>query len=222
MHVLQLTESQLTTLATVLNKLPEREYHHAALFSVHLVVEAQWKRARRPAKRARVSGAEPPSRLLSVSDSFISVLKDMVQANSWWDTVDTLSKTIGYLVQVYPHLADEMEAWSKDEDFWVRRVSLLHQVRRGSPAATHQLRTHGHPNTPQLAYKDETDTDALFRRCAAMATEEEFFIRKAIGWALRTYSRVDADAVARFVADHPELSPLSKREALRLNLHKKR
>lgn len=137
MHVLQLTESQLTTLATVLNKLPEREYHHAALFSVHLVVEAQWKRARRPAKRARVSGAAPPSRILSVSDSFISVLKDMVRANSWWDTVDTLSKTIGYLVQVYPHLADEMEAWSKDEDFWVRRVSLLHQVRRGSPAATH-------------------------------------------------------------------------------------
>jgi 3-methyladenine DNA glycosylase AlkD len=66
----------------------------------------------------------------------------------------------------------------------------------------------------QIGAKERTDTDRLFRFCAERAFESEFFIRKAIGWALRQHARVDAESVARFVTEHrPDLSSLSYREA---------
>lgn len=198
--LLQLTAAQLEAVLMALLHEPKREMHYAATHTAQLVVEHQWKRERKKRRAAAkrqhsrraptTSGADPP---VDVSASFLRVLKQMVQTCSWWDTVDSLAKTVGYLVQLYPELEADMEAWSKDEDFWVRRVSLLHQ----------------------LAYKEDTDTEALFRRCAAMAHEEEFFIRKAIGWALRQHSRTDPTAVREFVEAHPELSALSKREALK-------
>ncbi|HEY5475321.1 MAG TPA: DNA alkylation repair protein, partial [Tepidiformaceae bacterium] len=67
----------------------------------------------------------------------------------------------------------------------------------------------------QLRYKEATDTDRLFRYCELRAGDRKFFVRKAIGWALREYSKTDADAVRQFVARHAsKLSPLSQREAL--------
>jgi 3-methyladenine DNA glycosylase AlkD len=68
----------------------------------------------------------------------------------------------------------------------------------------------------QLGWKADTDTDVLFEACLVRAADTEFFIRKAIGWALRSYSYVDPAAAERFVAEHDgELSGLSKREALK-------
>lgn len=124
----------------------------------------------------------------------LSDVRALIVTKSWWDTVDALaSHVVGSLVQRNPDLAAEMDRWVRDTDIWVVRTALLHQLR----------------------FKRQTDVPRLFRYCAQQAGHSDFFIRKAIGWALREYSKTDGDAVRRFVAAHEhELSPLSKREAL--------
>jgi 3-methyladenine DNA glycosylase AlkD len=125
---------------------------------------------------------------------FLAPIRTLVTTKSWWDTVDSLAKNgAGGLVLRYPELAGTMDRWVESENMWLRRTAILHQ----------------------LGFKERTGADRLFRYCELRAHEQEFFIRKAIGWALREYSKVDADAVRRFVADHDAaLSGLSKREAL--------
>ncbi|OQS10400.1 hypothetical protein B0T37_00720 [Chromobacterium violaceum] len=112
---------------------------------------------------------------------------------SWWDTVDGLAAwVIGAQVRARRELQADMDRLAGDGDFWLRRVAILHQ----------------------LYWKRETDVARLFRYCAANAADTEFFIRKAIGWALREYAYTDAEAVRGFVAS-AALSPLSRREALK-------
>jgi 3-methyladenine DNA glycosylase AlkD len=120
-------------------------------------------------------------------------LRRWVTTGSWWDTVDTLAHAVGDLVATHPTLSPQMDRWVEDPDPWVARVAILHQ----------------------LGWKERTDPVRLFAACAARADDTEFFIRKAIGWALRDYARTDPDGVRRFVAAHPELSGLSRREALK-------
>jgi 3-methyladenine DNA glycosylase AlkD len=148
---------------------PEREYHHAAAYILHRCEK----------------------RLTPVS---LPLLRELILEKSWWDSVDALAtRCVGPLVARYPKLRGEMDAWSTDENMWIRRTAIIHQ----------------------LGCKDRTDVERLFEYCAANAHDREFFIRKAIGWALRQYARTDARAVIRFVEGHPELSNLSKREALK-------
>jgi 3-methyladenine DNA glycosylase AlkD len=130
----------------------------------------------------------------SLSAASLGALRELLESNSWWDTVDTLStRVIGPIVLRHPRLQYEMDEWSRDANFWVRRCAIIHQ----------------------LSFKESTDVERLFAYCAANAQDSEFFIRKAIGWALRQYARTDARAVIAFVNDHPELSTLSRREALK-------
>ena len=85
-----------------------------------------------------------------------------------------------------------MDAWSADDDMWLIRTAILHQ----------------------LHYGDQTDTTRLFDYCTRQAGHPDFFVRKAIGWALRQYARTDPDAVRAYVGAHRDrLSPLSIREA---------
>jgi 3-methyladenine DNA glycosylase AlkD len=67
----------------------------------------------------------------------------------------------------------------------------------------------------QLTLGGRTDEKLLFKFCEIQATETEFFIAKAVGWSLRSYSYVDPSAVKKFVNEHPELTPLAKREGLK-------
>jgi len=122
----------------------------------------------------------------------LGFLLDLAQRKSWWDTVDNLVKVVGSLVQREPALAARMDELIVHEDFWLRRIALLHQ----------------------LGWKEKTDKDRLFRYCLQQSGENEFFIRKAIGWALRDYAHFAPDVVQRFL-DHngAVLSPLSRREA---------
>ncbi|MFZ4517814.1 MAG: DNA alkylation repair protein [Microthrixaceae bacterium] len=120
-------------------------------------------------------------------------LRRWVTTDSWWDTVDSLAVSTGNLVRAHPGLAREMDRWIDDDDLWVARVALLHQ----------------------LGWKDAVDQERLFRYCEQRAADTEFFIRKAIGWALRDHARTDPGAVRRFVDAHPGLSGLSRREALK-------
>jgi 3-methyladenine DNA glycosylase AlkD len=118
---------------------------------------------------------------------------EFIVTKSWWDTIDVLAaRVVGPMVQAHPELADVMDRWIDDPNLWRRRTALLHQ----------------------LGYKDETDAERLFAYCVARSEEREFFIAKAIGWALREYAKTDPDAVWSFVDEHTgQLAPLSAREA---------
>ncbi|MCQ4208229.1 DNA alkylation repair protein [Streptomyces longispororuber] len=130
-----------------------------------------------------------------LSSGFLPVARRLVTTVPWWDTVDLLAAhVVGGLVSADPKLLAAMDAWIDDPDLWVARTALLHQLR----------------------YKDATDAERLFAYCLRQAGHPDFFIRKAIGWALREYAKTDPDAVRSFVAAHRDvLAPLSVREALK-------
>jgi 3-methyladenine DNA glycosylase AlkD len=122
----------------------------------------------------------------------LAQLEVLVQSKSWWDTVDALAPVFGDIVLRERGLAAHMDQLIEADDFWLRRVAILHQ----------------------LAWKAETDEQRLFSYCLHCAHEPEFFIRKAIGWALRQYARTKPDAVRLFVEQNRDrLSSLSIREA---------
>ena len=121
-------------------------------------------------------------------------LKQLVVTKSWWDTVDFLSKNIGAIVVKEPELIDIMKTWSLDQNIWLRRVSILHQ----------------------LSLKDLRNTHVLEEVILNNIEDEEFFIQKAIGWALREYVKTNTDWVVHFVEGHKEkLRSLSYREAVK-------
>lgn len=121
-------------------------------------------------------------------------MEHLITTKSWWDTVDTLaSKMVGRLVNNHPSDGKPlMEEWIDHENMWLRRTALLHQ----------------------LSYKEDTDEEMLFRFCSKRAHEEEFFIRKAIGWALRQHAWRFGSSVRKYLLKHKkELSALSFKEA---------
>jgi 3-methyladenine DNA glycosylase AlkD len=125
--------------------------------------------------------------------AMLPTLRTLITTQSWWDTVDTLaSDTVGPLVRQHPTLVSTMDKWVVDENLWLARTAILHQ----------------------LSAKQATDRDRLFRYCLAQADHPDFFIRKAIGWALRQYAKTDPDGVRAFLrANGERLAPLSVREA---------
>ena len=129
-----------------------------------------------------------------VDRSSIPLFQRLVIEGAWWDLVDeTAIKLVGRtLAKDRPGVTPVVEAWVVDEDLWLRRSSIICQV--------------GH--------KDDVDQSLLARACEANLSDEDFFIRKAIGWALRDHARVAPDWVAAFCEAHRgELSNLSYREA---------
>jgi len=161
-------EADLRDAALACWRRPEREYQYFA---------CGW--LRRHAKKA--------------APTLLPTVRDLITTKSWWDTVDTLaSDTVGPLVRSHPELVSTMDGWVLDDDMWVARTAILHQ----------------------LTYKQATESDRLFRYCLARAGHPDFFIRKAIGWALRQYAHTDPAAVREFLASHgDQLAPLSVREA---------
>ncbi len=129
------------------------------------------------------------------SAGFLAHARGLITTKSWWDTVDALAaRVVGPLVVRWPELVAVMDEWIDARDIWLARTALLHQLHR----------------------RAGTDADRLFRYCERRAGDREFFLRKAIGWALREYSKTDPVAVRRFVAARADvLSPLSVREARR-------
>jgi 3-methyladenine DNA glycosylase AlkD len=118
----------------------------------------------------------------------------MLTTKSWWDTVDNISHVVGIHFKRYPKAREKYLAkWRSSKNVWLRRTAILYQ----------------------LDYKVETDFDLLCEIIRENLGETEFFINKAIGWALRQYARIDPKAVKKFVKETTELHPLSRREALK-------
>jgi 3-methyladenine DNA glycosylase AlkD len=123
-------------------------------------------------------------------DFFIELIKD----KSWWDSVDAIASIlVGHYFTVYPQKIDKyIISWSKDEHLWVRRTSIIFQLKYGA----------------------KTDWELLQRCIHNNLNSKEFFINKAIGWALRQYAKTNPSEVKELVL-HTNLSNLSKREALK-------
>jgi 3-methyladenine DNA glycosylase AlkD len=129
------------------------------------------------------------------SKKTIPLIEWMVTHQSWWDSVDSLNSFV--ISKFFIQFPDEIESttskWNQSSNKWLQRMSLLFQ----------------------LTYKKKTNTTLLTKYIEHCELEEDFFIRKAIGWALRAYAYTDAKWVIQFVKTHPQLSNLSKREALK-------
>lgn len=130
-----------------------------------------------------------------ITPTFLPTLERLITTKSWWDTVDELAvHVVGDLVARHPELRAALARWLVSDNIWLARTAILHQER----------------------WKERTDADVLFDWCLRRAADREFFIRKAIGWALRSYAKVAPEAVAAFLVVHGgDLSALSRREAER-------
>ncbi len=118
----------------------------------------------------------------------------LITTKSWWDTVDSLGgAAVTPLVSRNPRLVDDMWRWLGSGNRWLIRAAISHQ--RGLRA--------------------RTDVDLLLAMCEPFVADREFFIAKAIGWALRDVSHWQPEAVQAFVEDHPGLSAVARREAVR-------
>ncbi|MDR2998383.1 MAG: DNA alkylation repair protein [Microbacterium sp.] len=152
-----------------------------------------WREARHREERyaAQALMALPP---LRGRLDMLDVHEEMVRTGAWWDHVDDVAHRLADLLDAHPaEMAVELRVWSGDEDFWTRRVAIISQLGR----------------------RDRVDRGLLTDAIEPNIADQEFFIRKAIGWALRDLGRHDPDWVRAFVAQHPDLSPLSRREALK-------
>ncbi len=129
------------------------------------------------------------------SPELMPMLEEMIVSGAWWDYVDALASVVGELLRSHPKkIRPLMRAWSKDGNLWKRRVSII----------------------CQLSFKRDTDLELLYSNIKPNLSHRDFFVRKAIGWALRQYAWTDPKEVARYVREYEgQLSGLSRREALK-------
>lgn len=121
----------------------------------------------------------------------IPKLKKLILLKSWWDTVDNLDMVIGGIALKYPQVNDILLKWSTDKNIWLRRIAIDHQLLR----------------------KEKTNTELLEKILENNFGQTEFFINKAIGWALRDYSKTNPDWVRKFIEKNKDkMAKLSMKE----------
>lgn len=146
-------------------KLPEREFQYLAITYMDIV-----------------------KGLFTVED--MDIIERLIMTKSWWDSVDSIAPIVGFICTKFPEVRDlYVEKWIYADNIWLKRVSILFQ----------------------LKYKGKTDTKFLAKAIVNNSNTSEFFVDKAIGWALREYSKTDKNWVRSFI-DNNELSNLSIRE----------
>jgi 3-methyladenine DNA glycosylase AlkD len=177
-----------------------------AVFAAHPVPDAAawrkdvlalWRGARFREERYAAIGltGDRRARPFQTMDA-LPMYEEMIVTGAWWDTVDTLAtKRLGEILRNEPApMRKAMRAWSRGEDMWKRRSAIL----------------------CQNSFKMDTDLDLLFELIEPSLSSKEFFLRKAIGWALRSYAWTDEKPVIAYVEkNRTRLSPLSIREALK-------
>jgi 3-methyladenine DNA glycosylase AlkD len=126
----------------------------------------------------------------------LPLYQELITTGAWWDYVDPIAAhRLGPLLRRYPKfMSRKMRAWSKSRNLWLRRSAII----------------------CQLTFKDDTNLALLYDCIDPALGEKEFFLRKAIGWALRQYAWTNPKEVQRYVKENrSRLSPLSIREALK-------
>ena len=159
------------------------------------VLELWRKAARREERYAAVELLVYPRYAKWLEPARLPTVEEMVVTGAWWDYVDAIAgRGVGTMLAAHPGpVKAVLRAWAIDDNIWKRRTAIL----------------------AQLKSKCETDTTLLADAIRPSIGESEFFLRKGIGWALREYSKTDPAWVLAFVKAHPELSDLSRREALK-------
>lgn len=130
----------------------------------------------------------------SVVDLFTPIdmlqIEQLLMTKSWWDSVDAINKVVGHIAMKYPQVKENfISKWIKSDNIWLNRISIIFQ----------------------LKYKEKTDTEFLSKAIKYNSQSAEFFVDKAIGWALREYSKTNKEWVRDFIESN-ELSKLSIRE----------
>lgn len=160
--------------------------------NIYMIVKTFWSK---PEREYQHVAMELVSKYVKEFDEkVIELLEFMITNKSWWDTVDYIAAWLvgGYFKKFPGSIKPITGRWIESDNIWLQRSAILFQ----------------------LKYKSETDTKLLFKYINQLKHSKEFFIRKAIGWALREYSKTDPETVVKFV-DDAGLEGLSKREALK-------
>ena len=153
-------------------------------------VENCWNKEEREFQYVVVYYLKAMQKFLKRED--ISKLKYLIVTKSWWDTVDLLAKVVGSLVIRIEGYDQIMLEWSKDSNIWLKRVAILYQ----------------------LSLKDKVDKQVLDEILVNNLGDSQFFINKAVGWALRDYSKYNPEWVREFIKKNKEnMANLSIREA---------
>ncbi|MHA3066495.1 DNA alkylation repair protein [Lacticaseibacillus saniviri] len=178
-------------------KTPERKAQSKALLKASLTVplpevlsqiDGLWQREEREYQYVAIDMAVINLRRWSLES--LEQLVPYVNDKAWWDSVDAWRKLFQEYVKRHPEDRETVFKWFYgQDDFWLRRVGI----------------------NLQLTAKADTDTAMLTKAILADQATDEFFIQKAIGWALRDYAKTDPEWVRQFIASHP-LSSLAARE----------
>ncbi len=175
-------------------RMVKRKYAPADLGEYIDAVSALWSLPHREEKYLAIEYARAfPNFIISES---LPLYQRMVTEGAWWDLVDGLASWVvgRALLNERDTVEPIVRSWILDDDLWLRRTSII----------------------CQLNHKADTDTVFLDDACTANLADPDFFIRKAIGWALRQYARTDEEWVRTYVAAHSDdLPPLSRREAMK-------
>jgi 3-methyladenine DNA glycosylase AlkD len=157
-------------------------------FNKELVITL-WTKAEREYQYAAVDYIGKSLKKLAKED--LVFFEELITSKSWWDTVDGIAPhAVGEIASRFPEVISEtMDSWASADNFWLRRAAILFQ----------------------LKYKKQTNEEVLYRYIRLNSGSKEFFIQKAIGWALREYSKTNPASVKAFI-DCTELARLSVRE----------
>jgi 3-methyladenine DNA glycosylase AlkD len=185
---------------------PEQKRIWRPVFSAHPLTAAVqwrtvaltlWREARwREERYAAVALTDLPGYQTYRTPAALPMIEEMIVTGAWWDFVDVLAAHhLGDVLRSHPaRVKPLLRRWATDRDMWKRRAAILSQLR----------------------FKGDTDLDLLYACIEGNLADKDFFIRKAIGWALRQYAWTDPREVARYVRkNRARLSPLSVREALK-------
>ncbi len=136
-----------------------------------------------------------------LTPSHIEFVLDLIRDKSWWDTIDMLAPNfIGQILKNYPELQDEyIPVWLESNNIWMNRTAILFQ----------------------LKYKEDTNFVLLKSIVDQLKNKNDFFVKKAIGWALREYSKTDSEQVERYIKQ-AKLQPLSEKEGMKIILKNKK
>lgn len=153
-------------------------------------VDACWQAEEREFQYVAADYLRKVRHLLTVAD--LPRIRGLAVTKPWWDTVDSLDATVGSVVAQSDEGRELILKWARDENMWVRRLAIDHQLQR----------------------KESTDVELLSSIIEANLGSGEFFIDKAVGWALRDYSKTDPEWVRAFIAEHRQgMAALAIREA---------